>query len=96
MTCPSCGHENPDHAKFCLEWASPFPIRCASCGTHLADKILQSKFALEGERKQVTVLFANVKGSIGLVLCVVTQDPAAWTTPTAQRTCSTAVSPSTC
>src|SRR5260370_28496768 len=33
---------------------------------HLADKILQSKAALEGERKQVTVLFAEVKGSIEL------------------------------
>ena len=29
---------------------------------HLADKILQSKSTLEGERKQVTVLFADVKG----------------------------------
>jgi hypothetical protein len=26
---------------------------------HLADKILRSKSALEGERKQVTVLFAD-------------------------------------
>ena len=33
---------------------------------HLADKILQSKSALEGERKQVTVLFADVKGSMDL------------------------------
>ncbi len=33
---------------------------------HLADKILQSKSALEGERKQVTVLFADVKGSMRL------------------------------
>ncbi len=33
---------------------------------HLADKILQSKSALEGERKQVTVLFADVKGSMHL------------------------------
>ncbi len=31
---------------------------------HLADKILQSKATLEGERKQVTVLFADVKGSM--------------------------------
>ncbi len=31
---------------------------------HLADKILQSKSALEGERKQVTVLFDDVKGSM--------------------------------
>jgi class 3 adenylate cyclase/tetratricopeptide (TPR) repeat protein len=33
---------------------------------HLADKILQSKGVLEGERKQVTVLFADVKGSMEL------------------------------
>jgi len=33
---------------------------------HLAEKILQSKSALEGERKQVTVLFADVKGSMDL------------------------------
>src|SRR5262249_9638213 len=33
---------------------------------HLAGKILQSKCALEGERKQVTVLFADVKGSMEL------------------------------
>ena len=31
---------------------------------HLADRILQSRSALEGERKQVTVLFADVKGSM--------------------------------
>lgn len=33
---------------------------------HLAEKILRSKSALEGERKQVTVLFADVKGSMAL------------------------------
>src|SRR5207245_6855479 len=33
---------------------------------HLAEKILTSRSALEGERKQVTVLFADVKGSMEL------------------------------
>ena len=33
---------------------------------HLAEKILTSKSALEGERKQVTVLFADMKGSMEL------------------------------
>src|SRR3989337_2879135 len=33
---------------------------------HLAEKILTSKAALEGERKQVTVLFADLKGSMEL------------------------------
>jgi class 3 adenylate cyclase/predicted ATPase len=34
---------------------------------HLAEKILSSKAALEGERKQVTVLFADIKGSMELL-----------------------------
>src|SRR5215467_7821316 len=33
---------------------------------HLAEKILTSRSALEGERKQVTVLFADLKGSMDL------------------------------
>jgi len=31
---------------------------------HLAEKILTSRAALEGERKQVTVLFADLQGSM--------------------------------
>jgi class 3 adenylate cyclase len=34
---------------------------------HLAEKILTSKSTLEGERKQVTVLFADMKGSMELL-----------------------------
>jgi class 3 adenylate cyclase/tetratricopeptide (TPR) repeat protein len=34
---------------------------------HLAEKILSSRAALEGERKQVTVLFADLKGSMELL-----------------------------
>jgi class 3 adenylate cyclase len=44
---------------------------------HLADKILQSKSALEGERKQVTVMFADVKGSMELAEQL---DPEEWHT----------------
>jgi len=35
--------------------------------SHLAEKILASKSALEGKRKQVTVLFADLKGSMELL-----------------------------
>ncbi|MDA1075722.1 MAG: AAA family ATPase [Proteobacteria bacterium] len=42
---------------------------------HLADKILQSRSALQGERKQVTVLFADVKGSMELAEKL---DPEVW------------------
>jgi class 3 adenylate cyclase/tetratricopeptide (TPR) repeat protein len=34
---------------------------------HLAERILNSKAAIEGERKQVTVLFADLKGSMELL-----------------------------
>jgi len=42
---------------------------------HLAEKILTSRAALEGERKQVTVLFADVKGSMDLAEQL---DPEVW------------------
>src|SRR5262249_13990188 len=34
---------------------------------HLAERIISSRAALEGERKQVTVLFADLKGSMELL-----------------------------
>jgi len=34
---------------------------------HLVDKILTTKTALEGERKQITVLFADIKGSMEVI-----------------------------
>ena len=34
---------------------------------HLAERILTSRAAIEGERKQVTILFADLKGSMELL-----------------------------
>jgi class 3 adenylate cyclase len=73
--CASCGSDLPASARFCHECGSAqeqasrtAPDRDPHSYTpkHLADKILQSKSALEGERKQVTVLFADVKSSMEL------------------------------
>ena len=47
--------------------ASRFISPGAYTPEHLAEKILTSKNALEGERKQVTVLFADMKGSMELL-----------------------------
>jgi class 3 adenylate cyclase len=44
-----------------------FASPAASTPKHLAEKILASKTALEGERKHVTVLFADLKGSMELL-----------------------------
>jgi class 3 adenylate cyclase/tetratricopeptide (TPR) repeat protein len=48
---------------------APAPARAPLAYTppYLAEKILTSKAALEGERKQVTVLFADLKGSMELL-----------------------------
>jgi len=73
--CPNCGSALSDSAKFCPECAHP--LTAASVQTrfaspksytpkHLAERILTSKSALEGERKQVTVLFCDVAGSTAL------------------------------
>ena len=80
--CPACGARNRSIAKFCRKCraslaAAPAvaPAPRAYTPKHLAEKILQSKSALEGERKQVTVLFADVKGSMELAEQL---DPEAW------------------
>ena len=67
MQCPQCRHENPPQAKFCLECGARFAAPQAYTPRHLADKILTSRSALEGERKLVTVLFADLKGSMELL-----------------------------
>ena len=46
---------------------APAPAPLAYTPPYLAEKILTSRSALEGERKQVTVLFADLKGSMELL-----------------------------
>jgi class 3 adenylate cyclase/tetratricopeptide (TPR) repeat protein len=47
--------------------AAPAPAPLTYTPSYLAEKILTSRRALEGERKQVTVLFADLKGSTELI-----------------------------
>jgi hypothetical protein len=74
--CPQCGFANSPLAKFCGQCATaltgqtpaahpssaPQPPLSYTPG-HLTERILTARSALEGERKQVTVLFADLKGS---------------------------------
>src|SRR5829696_5642843 len=50
MNCPNCQTANPEGARFCL-----------NCGTQL-----EAQVRVDGERKYVTVLFADVVDSTGL------------------------------
>jgi class 3 adenylate cyclase/tetratricopeptide (TPR) repeat protein len=73
MRCPGCHQANPDSARFCngcgtrLTAAVPAAAPQTYTPAHLADKILTSRAAMVGERKQVTVLFADLKGSMELL-----------------------------
>ena len=80
--CPACSKPLPPTAQFCGHCGLPVvPGREVAAGSaprlgvpggvytpqHLAEPILMSPVALEGERKQVTVLFADLKGSMELL-----------------------------
>jgi class 3 adenylate cyclase/tetratricopeptide (TPR) repeat protein len=80
MSCPVCGEANRTGAKFCRKCGQALaPVTAVDRSVtkfvapesytpkHLAEKILTSRTALEGERKQVTVLFADMKSSLELL-----------------------------
>ncbi|MGH2951303.1 MAG: adenylate/guanylate cyclase domain-containing protein, partial [Solirubrobacterales bacterium] len=90
VSCGSCGAENPADQGFCnrcgnplAEAAQPGPAaiagesesRRADTPEHLAAKIRAGRATLEGERKQVTVLFCDVVGSMELAERT---DPETW------------------
>ena len=76
--CARCATRLPAGAKFCPECALPVGATTPAADTrfaspveytpqHIAEKILSSRGALEGERKHVTVLLADLKGSMELL-----------------------------
>jgi class 3 adenylate cyclase len=80
VPCPSCGLPNRAGAKFCSECAAALAIRAAETGPSTASRPMPlpekpgitlgapatHQDALQGERKTVTALFADIKGSMVL------------------------------
>src|SRR5438105_1619033 len=69
--CPHCDAEAPPDFRFCGHCGKGLQETAAAerpvyTPKHLADKILKSRSALEGERRQVTVLFADLAGFTSL------------------------------
>jgi hypothetical protein len=95
--CPQCGAHTLPRAKFCGACGTPrtaqrpappaappvSPLR--DTPGYLAEKILTSRSALEGERKQVTVLFADLKGSMELLADRDPEDARAMLDPVLER-----------
>ncbi len=77
LSCGSCGVELAEGVRFCGQCGRPVDANAAGRARfaspeaytprHLAERILTSKSALEGERKQVTVLFADLQSSLELL-----------------------------
>ncbi len=80
--CAACGQGNPPGSRFCdtcgqsltapppAAEPTPEPVPASPRSytpRHLAQKILAGREALQGERKQITVLFADVVGSTELI-----------------------------
>ncbi len=66
--CTDCGHRATDRARFCERCgaaltATATPLRAPST---LEAKILDERTAIEGERKQVTVMYTDIVGSMQL------------------------------
>lgn len=80
LACPSCGGPNRPGARFCVNCGREIarlspqpaippegPVPREYTPKHLAKKILDARRTLERERKQVTVLFADIRGSTKLL-----------------------------
>src|SRR5205807_7893862 len=73
LRCPRCGRGSARESRFCTECGEALRPTSALAAPqsytprHLAERILTSRSALEGERKHVTVLLADLKGSMELL-----------------------------
>lgn len=75
--CPSCGATNGATARFCSACATPLEPRTATRAPaavvrgympkDLADRFLAAEATLEGEQRQVTILFVDLAQSTGLL-----------------------------
>jgi class 3 adenylate cyclase/tetratricopeptide (TPR) repeat protein len=77
--CPKCGSKNPTDARFCgdcgaalVGTVSPDASRASAAGQtaqgiRVTPEQADPSLALEGERKTVTALFADIKGSTELI-----------------------------
>src|SRR5262252_1435593 len=69
LICPKCRAENPPQFKFCGQCTTPL-ISGTSAGSAKSPRTVakaETTLAVEGERKTVTVLFADIKGSMELI-----------------------------
>ncbi len=78
IVCSGCGEQVPPTSKFCTQCGTPvaaLPQAPLTVPDDVPWKIDASRESVEGERKQITVLFADVQGSMELAEKL---DPESW------------------
>jgi class 3 adenylate cyclase/tetratricopeptide (TPR) repeat protein len=120
MHCFSCGHENSERKRFCIQCGANLSLRCSRCrsenlpearfcgdcgaklevstdprGTpvgaqdppaiRITPEQTDASLTLEGERKMVTALFADIKGSTELMRDLDPEDARAIVDPVLKR-----------
>jgi hypothetical protein len=72
MRCVKCGSDNPDSKRFCGDADCVLPVPAAQAQSDSAAALatglsVEAAWLLEVERKTVTALFADLKGSTELM-----------------------------
>src|SRR5215472_19251433 len=75
LVCPSCHFENPPGFKFCgqcttalgSDWTKPHQSKDTQAQTFADFRVAEPTAAIDGERKTVTALFADIRGSTELL-----------------------------
>jgi hypothetical protein len=80
LRCLKCGTSNPAESRFCNDCAAPLTAGSTTLSTRTNEQIrsdiqvnpeqFDSSSAPDGERKTVTALFADIKGSTELIECL--------------------------
>jgi double zinc ribbon protein len=68
LICPKCSFENPPGFKFCWQCTAPLPVLDVKASSPIRmGEATAVADTIEGERKTVTALFADIKGSTELM-----------------------------
>jgi class 3 adenylate cyclase/tetratricopeptide (TPR) repeat protein len=87
--CVACGTELPARAKFCGECGRPTAAASAAPAPRAFERMLAAASTLEGERKLVTVLFADLRGSTELIADRDPEEARRLLEPVLERMCDT-------
>ena len=67
VECSACGHLNPPTARFCGQCSAALKTKTAEASNQFWQNIAHSLHQKGGERKRLTILFADIRNSTGLI-----------------------------